>query len=132
MANYSKQRKRIIDIIKNMDNYPNAEEIYISVKKDDSSISRSTVYRNLNSLVKNGIISQILVSNGPVRYDYIEGKSNIGYIECIMCNKIFEFQYDYNSTKNELFKKTGVEILENGIIIKGICETCKNLKFREV
>ena len=71
MKNYSRQREEIIRIIKKLGNHPIAEQIYFTVKQEDTSISRSTVYRNLNDLVKNNVLLKIPVSQDA--YTKIEG-----------------------------------------------------------
>ncbi len=130
MENYSKQREEIIEIIKELYNHPTAEEIYYLVKQKDPAISRSTVYRNLKFLSDKGVVTQIAVSNAPDRYDYINQRKRHGHVICIKCGKLHDFDYDLNieNVKKNIFKQTGIEILEDGIAIKGICNFCKKLK----
>lgn len=127
MENYSKQREEIIEVIKNLYNHPTAEEIYFLAKQKDSAISRSTVYRNLSFLFKKGIITQIAVSNGPDRYDYIQDCKKHGHVICVKCGKLCDFDYNLSmeNLKQNIFKQTGMEILDNSIAIKGICNSCK-------
>lgn len=127
MKNYSKQREEIIEMIKNLYNHPTAEEIYFLTKQKDSAVSRSTVYRNLNVLVEQGMVTQIAVSNGPDRYDYRKNREEHGHVVCTKCGKICDFQYNFDTTelKNRIEKQTGIEISEDGIVIKGICNSCK-------
>ena len=125
MKNYSRQREEIINVIKELNNHPTAEEIYFLAKQRDSAISRSTVYRNLNEFVKKQIITQISISNGPDRYDYIEGKQKHPYIVCSKCGQVYDFYYDINEIKKAIYEKTRVEIFDDGIVMKGICESCK-------
>ncbi len=47
MNNYSKQREIILETFKYL-NHPTAEQIYDKVHQDNPTISKSTVYRNLN------------------------------------------------------------------------------------
>ncbi len=127
MKNYSKQRQEIIDVMREMYHHPTAEEIYFLTKQRDSSVSRSTVYRNLNVLVQKGMITQIAVSNGPDRYDYIQNRQKHGHIICKNCGKVYDFLYNFNleEMKESITNQTGVELLEDGIVIKGICNSCK-------
>lgn len=129
MKNYSKQREEIIEIIKNLYNHPTAEEIYFLTKQRDPAVSRSTVYRNLAVLVENAIVTQISISNGPDRYDYIKERKKHAHILCVKCNTLYNFNYDSiaKNVKEEIFENTGVNIFEDGILIKGICNSCKEL-----
>ncbi len=127
MENYSKQREEIVEIIKELYNHPTAEEIYYLVKQKDPAISRSTVYRNLKFLSDKGVVTQIAVSNSPDRYDYIRERKRHGHVICTKCGKLYDFDYDldFENVKKNIFKQTGVEILDDGIAIKGICNFCK-------
>ncbi len=125
MANYSKQREEIIETIKLLNNYPTAEEIYFTTKQKDPAVSRSTVYRNLNMLVKNKVLTQISISNDPSRYEYSKNKKNQGYVVCVKCKKIYNFDYNFGTLKDDIYRQYGIEIFENGIVIKGICKSCK-------
>ena len=128
MKNYSRQREEIIRVIKNNYNHPTAEDIYMTVKAKDPAVSRSTVYRNLNLLVDNNIISKISMLVGPDRFDYIRTTHN--HIVCIKCGKICDFDYDFGfeELKEKILKQTGIEISTNGITLEGICNSCKNKK----
>lgn len=127
MENYSKQREEIVEVIKELYNHPTAEEIYFLTKQKDSSVSRSTVYRNLKVLVQKGIMTQIATSNGPDRYDYVLNRQKHGHVICYKCGKVFDFLYnfDIDQIKVKIANQTGVEILEDGVVMKGICSSCK-------
>lgn len=130
MANYSKQREEIIEIIKELYNHPTAEEIYVLTKQKDPAVSRSTVYRNLSALVKNGVVTQIAVSNGPDRYDYMKNREKHGHAICKICGAIYDFSYDFDleKIKNSILNQTGLDISDGEIGVRGICNVCKKLK----
>ena len=57
MNNYSKQREIILETFKYL-NHPTVEQIYDKVHQDNPTISKSTVYRNLNVLLENKTINK--------------------------------------------------------------------------
>lgn len=126
MKNYSKQRTEILDVLKKSYSHPTAEEVYEEIKKINSTASRGTVYRNLGLLVENKIIMKIPIKNGPDRYDFL--KTEHDHIICDICEKVFDFEYDFDFEKiqQEVRKQTGVTISKNSIMMHGICEHCKN------
>lgn len=129
MKNYSRQREEIIKVIENLYTHPTAEEIYMIVKAKDPSVSRSTVYRNLGLLVENNIINKITMLNGPDRYDYIRKENEKhNHTICTKCGKVFDFKYnfEYEKLKTEVLKQIGVEISNKGIVLEGVCDSCKN------
>lgn len=123
--NYSRQRKLIIEIMKELKTHPTAEEICDLVQQKDHKISKSTVYRNLNLLKENGTIILIPMSIGPDRYDYIHKQHN--HAVCIKCGKVVDFEYDFKSSELEksIKKQTGMNSKLDTIIVDGICEDCK-------
>lgn len=123
--NYSKQRELILEIMKELDTHPTAENIYNLVKQRDSKVSKSTVYRNLNLLKEKEIISLIPMSVGPDRYDYIHKQHN--HAICIKCGKIIDFEYNFKSNQLQRIIKTqtGIDTYLNTVIVEGICENCK-------
>lgn len=127
MKNYSKQREEIIAIIKGLHSHPTAEEIYFFTKQKDPAVSRSTVYRNLSMLVQKGIVSQIAVSNGPDRYDYILNRRKHGHVICKNCGKLCDFLYEFDIKKagKSILKQTGMDVFDGEVIVRGICNSCK-------
>ena len=52
----TRQRKLVLDAVRQSYNHPTADEIYNVVRAQDDKISRGTVYRNLNLLADAGEI----------------------------------------------------------------------------
>lgn len=129
MKNYSRQREEIIRIIKKLGNHPIAEQIYFAVKQEDTSISRSTVYRNLNDLVENNVLLKIPMNCGNDRYELIGDKPSHGHIMCSKCGKLEEFFNDskLEKTQKEILKNTEFsDSDESSFLIVGICNSCRN------
>ena len=125
MKNYSRQREQILETVKKSCVHPTAEEIYEMVKQTNSTASRSTVYRNLNLLADEGIITKISMLVGPDRYDYLKKPHN--HAICKACGKVFDFEYDFKSKELEksILSQTGVNTELDSITIEGICSNCK-------
>lgn len=125
MNNYSKQREIILDTFKHL-NHPTAEQLYHKVHENNPTISKSTVYRNLNVLLKNKLIKKIKVLNGADRYDYIDKEHY--HVICNKCGKVFDFMYQFKKEelKEIIHSETGVTTNIDSIILYGICEECKS------
>ena len=126
MNNYSKQREVILDVIKDSRTHLTAEEIYGLVIKQEPKISRSTVYRNINILVEQGISQKIMMATGPDRYDYLHKEHY--HAVCKVCGKVFDFCYDFEKEKitKSMKQQANIDIDVNSITIHGICEKCKS------
>ena len=64
----TRQRKLVLDAVRQSYNHPTADEIYNVVRAQDDKISRGTVYRNLNLLADAGEILSIKTPGGS-RFD---------------------------------------------------------------
>ena len=60
----TRQRKLVLDAVRQSYNHPTADEIYNVVRAQDDKISRGTVYRNLNLLADAGEILSIKTPGG--------------------------------------------------------------------
>ena len=131
MNNYSKQREKILEVIKENKMHPTAEKIYQLVIQKNPKISKSTVYRNINILVEQGIIQKITMSVGPDRYDYIHQMHY--HAICENCGQVFDFQYPFpvKGIENHIQKQNKQQIEITSITMYGICEVCKLKKKEE-
>ena len=127
MENYSKQREEIIEVLESSKNHPTAEEIYLKLKENLSTSSRSTIYRNLALLVNKKVILKISMPIGPDRYDLIKNKHN--HAICTECGKVFDFEckFNFKELKESVYNQTSLECSEDTFCIAGICKECKQI-----
>lgn len=125
MKNYSKQREEILNFIKESHTHLTAEEIYLSLKAKNSTVSKGTVYRNLNVLVEDNLIIKLPIDNGPDKYDYVHKPHH--HAVCKKCGKVYDFDYeiDIKKLKRSILLKTDLEDISDYIIVQGICKNCK-------
>lgn len=97
--------------------HPTAEQLYNQVHKNNPTISKSTVYRNLNILLKNKVIRKIKLLSGADRFDYI-GEEHYHTI-CESCGKVFDFIYPFEKEelKEVIKNQTGVMTRANSITV---------------
>ncbi len=63
------QRLAILDAVYRLDNHPTAENIIESIRETHISIATGTVYKVLETLVKNRLIRKVKTENDVMRYD---------------------------------------------------------------
>lgn len=123
LMRYSKQREEILKIVSEAEDHPTAMMVYDRVKKIMPHVSLGTVYRNLNVLATEGVISKILMKDGYDRFD--KTTNNHNHLYCEKCGKIIDI--DSCFTNEELRKiedKTGFKITNCNFKINGICAKC--------
>ena len=65
----TRQRRLVLDAVRQSYNHPTADEIYNAVREQDDKISRGTVYRNLAMFLEEGQIISVGTVDGQERYD---------------------------------------------------------------
>ena len=63
------QKEIVYETTRNLD-HPTADAVYHAASERFSSLSRGTVYRNLNLMVENGIIQRVQNPFGADHFDY--------------------------------------------------------------
>ena len=90
----TKQRKLVLDAVRQSYNHPTADEIYNAVREQDDKISRGTVYRNLNLLADAGEILSIKTPGGS-RFDRtIEPHA---HIICTSCSRVIDVPLPFDA-----------------------------------
>lgn len=123
--NYSKQREQIYETLKGNVVHPSAEYIYQILKNENSDISLATVYRNLNSMAKNGRVKKIEGLEDKAHYDHNTFEHY--HFICEKCKKIFDIS---SQIAPEVIAKTqeatGFKIKKHDVVFQGICLECMN------
>lgn len=120
------QRIYVYDALLNTREHPTAEEIYKAVSQKLPSVSLSTIYNTLETLLNHNLIAKVQSENGIARYDaYVETHHHI-YSED---GEIIADYYDEELDKilNDYFSKKKIndyEIKEIKLQIK--CKTKNN------
>lgn len=89
MENTGKQfRKRnaILTCLRSSVEHPSAEDIYESLQREHSDISRASVYRNLALFKEQGMITSLGTVNGIERFD---GRTDShAHFVCTVCGRV--------------------------------------------
>ena len=126
MKNYkfSKQRKRILEVLQNTGTHPTATWIYDELRKDFPDLSQGTVYRNLNILIDQGLVKKIDFGSTFDRFD--ANTSEHYHFICEKCGAIYDLEMPIIYKLNEDVKdETNFEVHSHRIEFYGICEKCK-------
>jgi len=118
------QRKMIMNFLLNTDKHPTAEEIFLAVRNLLPQISFATVYRNLNNLVEEKLITALDFEKGPTRYD---AKNNDAHFVCRRCHRIHNVKgIDTKKIIKKISKDLKSQIETNTFYFFGVCNDCLN------
>ena len=117
------QREIILNTLKKLNSHPTIDEIYAEIHKEHKSISKTTIYRNLRQLARNGVIRQLSLPDGLERYD--ERIEQHYHFKCKNCGSIFDVDIEYLAGINETVQvKYGFQVDEHDVVFSGICPKC--------
>lgn len=124
MTRRTSARKFILAALQQADAHKSAYEIYDEVKPLLPSLNLSTVYRTMEYLVNEGLISVSDVGTGTPVYESVTHEHH--HIVCQKCGQIILVENDDVRPFFEQMRiKTGFDIVTNHLILFGICSACQ-------
>lgn len=118
---YSRQREKILEVLRDGKNHPSADVVYEKMKILFPSISLGTVYRNLSVLNEQGLVNRITHPGGPDRFDADINKHSHFY--CEICGKIYDVKELSKNNKSN-FTDEGHNIRQQTTSYFGVCHSC--------
>lgn len=85
------QRIAVMDGVINLKNHPTAENLIDYIKTNHPNIATGTVYKTLDTLVKNNLIRRVKTDSDIMRYDAVIERHH--HLYCIESDRIEDF-YD--------------------------------------
>ncbi|WP_283673646.1 Fur family transcriptional regulator [Butyricicoccus sp. Marseille-Q5471] len=118
------QRQIVLDTVLSMHDHPTADAVYESVSSAHPSISKATVYRNLNQLASQGVIQRVPVANSADRFDF-----NIQphyHVRCTCCGAVQDVTMPYlTNLIDQVEDACGIAVERYEILFEGVCSTCR-------
>jgi len=120
----SKQRDAILRIIRATRSHPTADQIYDAVRKEIPNISKGTIYRNLQVLCKDGLISELNLNTTLSRYE--EKQAGHYHFRCDRCGRVYDLDEPVNTEIDQrVAEKTGFQVLFHQMEFRGLCKNCQ-------
>ena len=118
------QRRVVLDVIRESDAHPTANEVFVSARAKLPSISYATVYNSLRYLRDAGLVSEITFGNGASRYDRIVERHD--HAICQRCGHMVDFSLsDATALKARAAQKSHFKPLSIHLTLIGLCPDCK-------
>ena len=110
----TRQRQAVWDEVKSSKDHLDAEDIYEKIKNKGVYISRATVYRTIDVLVKNNLLSKMNMGDGRNRYELKDEDHHHDHMICIETGKIIEFfDNDLEMLQEKIAKKHGYKVIRH-------------------
>jgi Fe2+ or Zn2+ uptake regulation protein len=121
----TKQKQMILTILKEADRPMSINEIYSQIVLQLPKIAKSTIYRNIDSLLNQSLIDKYHFEDKEIFYrikaDQSEHKH---FVICDECKKVFDLPSCPIHALEDAMEGEGFIIKDHQIQITGICKAC--------
>ena len=108
------QRLAIFDEVIYGEKHRECEEICNSLKQKKNNVSRATVYRTLDILIKYDFVRKMDIGDGRIRYESKIGHPHHDHMICVETGEIIEFISDeIEEIQEKIAKKNGYKIIKH-------------------
>ena len=122
---YTHQRQAIWDELSASDEHRDAEEIYLALYNSGLKVSRATVYRTIDVLVKNNLVRKLDLGDGRARYEHKMDTAHHDHLICVQCGKIEEFMDNVIENRQEVIVENfGYRLIRHIHQLFVICDEC--------
>ena len=111
---FTEQRKSIWDEITSSDDHREAEDIFLSLRKKNINVSRATVYRTIDVLVKNNLVRKLDIGDAPSKYENKIDSHHHDHMICLETGDIIEFyNEELENLQDEIARKHGYKVIRH-------------------
>lgn len=118
------QRRVILEAVLRRDDHPTADQIYEAVQDRIPQISRTTVYRTMETLLELGVIRRVHLTGATCRFDGKVRRHH--HLVCMRCNKITDIDDEsLDQLPLPRRKLQGFQLRDFSVQFSGICSDCQ-------
>jgi Fur family peroxide stress response transcriptional regulator len=104
--------------------HPTAEQVFADVEARLPGMSRTTVYRVLETLVRLGVAAKVSHPGAAVRFDALTGRHH--HLVCLRCNRLADLEdADLDALRLPDTRAHDFEILDYSVHLQGLCGSCR-------
>jgi Fur family ferric uptake transcriptional regulator len=120
----TRQRQVILEELQKLSSHPTAAELYEITRRRLPKISLGTIYRNLDLLVRAGVIQKLQISATEARFD---GDSDRHcHVRCVRCGRVDDaHEVRVDQVEHKFRSVRGYKILGHRLELFGLCSECR-------
>ncbi|MEP6718881.1 MAG: Fur family transcriptional regulator [bacterium] len=123
----TRQREAVLQVIREREDHPTANDIFEAARRRLPGISYATVYNSLRFLKEAGLVHEIKFGDGASRYDRETDRHD--HALCTQCGKLVDFDLPQAAAlisaaaRRSKFKAESVHLT-----LKGVCPDCRETR----
>ena len=120
----TRQRRLILETLLLLGTHPTTEEVHDAVARRDRRVSRTTVYRTLETLAGLGVIRRTSHPGRGFRYDHRTDRHH--HLVCVRCGEVADFSDGaLDAIPLPDVSARGFEVSELSVQLRGLCRRCR-------
>jgi Fur family transcriptional regulator, ferric uptake regulator len=117
-------RRLLLGVLFGDRRHRSAEELAAEVKAQAPDVNRSTIYRNLEELVRLGVVDRAHIGGGPAAYHLASAAH--GHLACEKCGSITEVPDElFDGLAGSLGERYGFTVDPHHFALAGRCADCQ-------
>ena len=119
-------RNAICSFLKNHQEPVDYEQILAFLKKHKLRVNKTTVYRQLDSLLKEGLIQELDFGEGKKRYE-MKQEHHHHHLLCTNCHKVecVDIKDDFHNEEKKILRNNNFKVKSHVLEFFGICGNCQ-------
>lgn len=118
------QRRAILVALASRTDHPTADQVYDDIRDKLKGVSRTTVYRVLDTLVSIGVAKKISNPESKARFDADTSRHH--HLTCLKCGLVLDLHDPaYNYLQQPSGFETEFDIMDYSITFTGLCARCR-------
>lgn len=121
----TRQRTAILECLGDACDFMTAQQLHDQLRENEQPVGLATVYRNLTSLVEQGLVDMIITDEGEAIYRQCEIEEHHHHLLCRVCGHAVEFvSLQLEELAHGIAEKAGYIDLHHRMEIFGLCPDC--------
>jgi Fur family ferric uptake transcriptional regulator len=121
----TRERRELFEEIFSQHRHLDADELLQAMRAHGSTISRATVYRNLELLVECGLVRKHRLDRHRLLYEHLHAGQDHDHLVCAACGRVVEFQSPgIAALQTEICRAHGFDPARHTLQILGVCRAC--------
>lgn len=118
----TRQRRAILSVTEEL-GHATIDELAQRVEKALPSISLTTIYNNVQMMVKSGVLTEVPVSAKRTAYEI--AKQEHLHLVCRSCGKIEDQEIEPDALPDNIVRRNGFLPERKQLIVYGLCPRCR-------
>lgn len=125
-ARNTKQRTAVVEVLRELDKFASAKDIYRALQDREEKVGLTTVYRTLQSLSEIEAVDALHMPSGETLYRHCDSEHHHHHLVCTKCGATKEIDGGpIEDWARNVAGEFGFNLTGHDAEIFGICSTCQ-------